>query len=111
MTNYSDFIKVCESQNASQKVSAIIAKCSHFKIGKTGENLEDRRNQPDYAEVYPNIEEVYSNTSKVRVSDMESYLIDRYQSNSKCDNIKDGNESNNDPMTDSSKYYVYVVWK
>lgn len=95
----------------SLKVDAIIAKCSHFKIGKTGETLADRRNQLDYADTYPHIEQVFSASSQQRVSDMESYLIDKYKLNEKCDNEKDGTDSNNDTMTDSNKYYVYVVWK
>lgn len=97
---------------ASQKVKNIIDNCSSFKIGKTGETLEERRSQPDYVNEYPEIASVFKSTSKREVDDMESYLISRYFLNEKCDNLKSGIRSKNDTMReDATEYNVYVVWK
>lgn len=105
-------IKFAQSQReAMAKIDAIIAECASFKIGKTGETLLDRLNQPDYNDVYIHIVRVFTGT-KEDVDDMESYLINKYINHSKCDNKKDGDASNNDTMSeDSEGYHVYVVWR
>lgn len=104
--------KFCECRRVEGKVNNILAKCSSFKIGKTGMSLLDRKNEPDYANVYENIQFVYNSSDAKQVSDMETYLIDKYITSPKCDNLKDGNTSNSDSMTDDTEmYYVYVVWR
>lgn len=105
-------IKFAQSQReAMAKVDAIVAECASFKIGKTGESLFDRLNQPDYNGVYSHISGVFT-AIREDVDDMESYLINMYINHSRCDNKKDGNASNNDTMTENAKeYHVYVVWK
>lgn len=105
-------VKFAQSQReAMAKIDAIIAECASFKIGKTGETLLDRLNQPDYNDVYTHIVSVFTGT-KEDVDDMESYLINKFISHPKCDNKKDGNVSNNDTMAeDADGYHVYVVWK
>ena len=112
MRTLMDAIKFAQSQrDAMAKIDAIIAKCASFKIGKTGEILLDRLNQPDYSGVYTHIVSVFDGT-KEDVDDMESYLIDKYINYSKCDNKKDGEASNNDTMAENAKeYHVYVVWE
>ena len=95
--------------DAKAKVETIEANCSHFKVGKAGEKLDDRLNQPDYNDTYSNIEEIFSTPYKEKASAMEAYLIDEFISHHKCDNKKDGDESINDTMADSDTYYVYVV--
>ena len=110
--NYLDFIKTCQNQAAEKKVEEVIAKCTHFKIGKTGQMLEDRKNQPDYSTTYEKIGKIFVSTSKDEVSKMEAYLIDKYKNHPKCDNEKDGEASVHDTMTeDTNEYIVYVVWK
>ena len=105
-------IKFAQSQReAMAKIDAIIAECTSFKIGKTGETLLDRLSQPDYNDAYTHIVSVFSGT-KEDVDDMESYLINKYINHSKCDNKKDGNASNNDTMAENAEeYHVYVVWR
>lgn len=112
MRTIMETIKFAQSQrDAMSKIDAIIAKCASFKIGKTGESLYDRLNQPDYSCSYSAIEPLFSG-SKGDVDDMESYLIDKYINHPKCDNKKDGGTSNNDTMArDAETYHVYVVWK
>ena len=96
---------------AEQKVRNIIENCANFKIGKTGETLEERHSQPDYAGEYEHITEIYKSQTKSAVDDMESFLISRFILNSKCDNLKSGRDSNSDTMKDNaSEYRVYLVW-
>lgn len=97
---------------AKDRVNEIIPKCSIFKIGKTGEALLDRLHQPDYNDIYTHIKSVYTSTDAEKVSDVETYLIDKYIASPKCTNKKDGDASNNDTMADDAvMYQVYVVWK
>lgn len=96
---------------AKSFVTGIVLQCKKFKIGKTGEKLEDRKNQPDYKDAYDNIDEVYQTSSKDEASAMEAFLIDEYEHLEKCQNKKDGDHSLNDEMADSDTYYVYIVWK
>lgn len=96
---------------AEQKVRNIIENCANFKIGKTGESLEERHSQPDYAGEYEHITEIFKSQNKGSVDDMETYLISRFLLNSKCDNLKSGRASNNDTMRDNAlEYRVYLVW-
>lgn len=112
MRTLMETIKFAQSQReAMAKIDAIIVECTSFKIGKTGETLLDRLSQPDYNDVYTQITRAYTG-KREDVDDMESYLIDKYINHHKCDNMKDGNASNNDTMTENAKeYHVYVVWK
>lgn len=112
MRTLMETIKFAQSQReAIAKIDAIISECASFKIGKTGETLLDRLNQPDYNDVYTHIVSVFTEAKK-DVDDMESYLINKYINHSKCDNKKDGNASNNDTMAeDAEEYHVYVVWR
>lgn len=100
---------VCNRINAIKKVDVIVPNCSSFKIGKTGDTLDELLN--NYNGEYNHIGLVFVG-SKSDVDDMESYLIDQYNSHPKCANKKDGEASNNDPMAENAeKYQVYVVWK
>ena len=96
---------------AKNIVACVVPQCKKFKRGKTGEKLEERKNQPDYCSTYDNIDEVYQTSSKEAASKMEAYLIDEFDYLDKCQNKKDGDHSINDDMADSDTYYVYVVWK
>lgn len=112
MRTLMETIKFAQLQRgAIAKIDAIISECASFKIGKTGERLLDRLNQPDYNDVYIHIVSVFTGT-KEDVDDMESYLIDKFINHPKCDNKKDGDASNNDTMAeDADGYHVYVVRK
>lgn len=93
-------------------VNLIAQNCTSFKIGKTGQTLEDRKNQSDYSDAYEKIGKVFVSSSKDEVSKMEAYLIDKYKNHPKCDNEKDGEASVHDTMTEkTNEYMVYVVWK
>ena len=98
--------------DAIEKIYDICAKCKSFKIGKT-HDVDERHNQPDYKEKYPNVEILYSSKSKELVSYMESIFIDACLEDvpDLCDNTKNGELSINDTMADSEVYYVYIVWR
>lgn len=111
MRTLMETIKFAQSQReAIAKIDAIIAECTSFKIGKTGETLLDRLNQPDYNDVYTHITSVFDGNME-DVDDMESYLINTYLNHPKCDNKKDGGASNNDTMgKNADEYFVYIVY-
>ena len=93
---------------AQKIVDEIIQNCSSFKIGKTGDTLDDRLS--NYNGKYNHIDSVFLGR-ELEVDDMESFLIDKYISHPKCDNKKDGPASSNDTMAaDAEMYQVYVVW-
>lgn len=94
--------------NAQKIVDEIIPNCSSFKIGKTGDTLEDRLN--NYNGEYNHIDPVFLG-GELEVDAMEFFLIDKYISHPKCDNKKDGSASSNDTMAeDAEMYKVYIVW-
>ena len=93
------------------RLAIIIKKSTSFKIGKTGLSPEERRNKPDYKDVYPNITSLFSNKNRDLVSLAESEIINNVINDPKCDNKKDGRKSLNDNMSESDNYCVYVVWR
>lgn len=94
-------------------VSGAIPHLNAFKIGKTGENVGDRLEKPDYKEEYKftNIKKIYHTSQKSLASKMEADLIDYFYDQKKCLNNKDGDESLHDKMKSSGDYSVYLVWK
>lgn len=106
-------ITTLQCVNATQFIDAVERDCLSFKIGKTGQSKEQRLAQykaDPNEEDYQGIEFVFSG-NKQDVDDMESFLIDYYKDNPKCDNKRDGEVSNNDKMADDEDvYHVYVVW-
>lgn len=94
-------------------VAAAIPHLKDFKIGKTGEEVEDRLDKPDYQDDYKftHIKSIYHTSQKSLASKMEADLIDYFSDQEKCLNDKGGKESLHDTMKDSSDYYVYLVWK
>lgn len=89
----------------------ISKKAKSFKIGKTSQPLEDRREQQDYRNFYPHIEVLFTSGNPKLVDIAEAEIIDASIDNPKCDNAKDGARSLNDTMASSDKYMVYVVWR
>jgi hypothetical protein len=93
-----------------EAINTIAIKCSHFKIGKTGETIEERGNQPDYQK-YDSIQCLYTDISDEFISMLEKIFIDDFIDHPNNDNEKDGGQSMNDNMTESSEYHLYIVWK
>lgn len=89
----------------------IIDTCKSFKIGKTSMSLEDRRDEDDYRDTYPNIASLYESNNQILTSIAESQLINACINHPKCDNEKDGDKSLNDHMGNGDSYQVYIVWR
>lgn len=98
---------------AKSKLEELIANCSKYKIGKTGQALEERFSKyQGKGEDFERIEELYKSKSFDIVSKLESDLIDDYINDDKCKNIKDGEHSINDHIdSEAEVYFVYVVLK
>ena len=93
-----------------RKIDSIISKCNKCKIGKTGQTLLERFSCNDYKDTYNKIESIYSSKRKSIIDKMEVLLIEKYISDSKCDNQR-VEESENDPMTSKNHFYhVYIVY-
>lgn len=103
-------ITLAQRIRARQEVVAVEMVCQSYKIGKTGQSVDDRYINSDYPDNYNHIKPIFSG-SKQDASEMESYLIDCCKDHYKCDNRKDGEASYNDEMADAEVYHVYVVWK
>lgn len=112
-------------RNAStKKIQEIAAKCSRFKIGKTGQNLSDRLNS-EYKNRYDRIEFVHKSSDSAEIDELEKSLIRHFKENwvselkrkvhklltgktiPMCDNDAVGGGK----MDNSDTYYVYVVVK
>ena len=107
----SEAIRGLQRGIALSKARSVVEKCSSFKIGKTGETLEQRFAQPDYNGIYQHIDSLYSSTYSIDVDNMERDLLLKYIFHTKCDNMKDGLSSHSDTMRDGAeKYQVYIVW-
>jgi hypothetical protein len=100
-----------EIKNAAVKtIQGIVSKCSHFKIGKTGQNLPDRFNS-EYENKYDRIVLVNKSSDSKEVDELESYLIDRFLSFDKYKSMCDNDAVGGGEMDNSDTYYVYVVVK
>lgn len=103
--------KNCQTDKDIKDYINDIAKvCKHFKLGKTGETIQDRGNQPDYQD-YDNIQSLVASNSSALISTLEKKYINMFKDYPKNDNDKDGRQSLFDKMADSEEYHLYVVWK
>lgn len=91
-------------------ISEIAKDCKHFKVGKTGESIQDRGNQPDYQD-YDNIQSLFVSNSSAIISALEKKYINSFKDYLNNDNDKDGRQSLFDKMTNSNEYHLYIVWK
>jgi len=92
-------------EELADKLEPKLKVISNFKIGKTGQTIEDRYNQ-EYSDVYDFYEEVGYSTTAENIDNFEKYLIDRFQSFPNCDNEEVGGGE----MTDSDRYIVYLMY-
>lgn len=77
---------------------------TRFKIGKTGQTLEERFNE-EYVEIYNDYEVIGTSTEKGTIDDFETYMIERFMNLPNCDNEQIGGGE----MADSDEYIVYLV--
>ncbi|MCJ7729790.1 MAG: hypothetical protein MUO27_07945 [Sedimentisphaerales bacterium] len=108
MAEKSNYIR--SAVDAAQKIHAIAAHCSHFKIGKTGQNLSDIFNS-EYKDAYDRIEAIHKTTLKAEVDELEAYLIDHFQAHDKYASECDNKDRGGGEIENSGTYCVYVVVK
>jgi hypothetical protein len=93
---------------AMSKIRTIADQYTSFKIGKTGQELEDRFGI-EYQEDYDKIHSVCRSEDKALVDRWEKDLIAHFQNDpiyaGKCDNDAVGGGE----MADSNVYRIYVV--
>ena len=77
----------------------------NFKIGKTGQTIQERYEQ-FYKDNYSHHMVVGTSSDKKTIDDFEEYLIERFYEYLNCDNQQVGGGE----MTDSDEYLVYVVY-
>lgn len=101
----------CKSDEEIERaIQEIADRCEHFKIGKTGETIQDRGNQPSYQD-YDCIQSLFESNSAALISTLEKNFINKFKDHPKNDNDKGGRQSLFDKMTDSDAYHLYIVWK
>ncbi|HPM48150.1 MAG TPA: hypothetical protein PL056_13880 [bacterium] len=98
------------SNNSIRIISDIGNVCEKFKIGKTGQTLEERF-QGEYQQEYDNIVEVYRNKKKEIVDFMEMFLIDHFMKSKEYSDKLQNEQVGGGEMADFDEYYVYVVYK
>jgi molybdopterin converting factor small subunit len=92
------------------RIKEIVAGSSHFKIGKTGQDIHERFDA-NYRDDYKRIETVYSSTSKTVIDDLEKWLIEYFQTLDKYSRRCDNKVVGGGDMDFSDKYTLYVVVK
>ena len=106
----SDYLKY---QRLKKRLSLAIATSvndvERFKIGKTGQTVDDRYSKSTYKDEYKGIVPIYSSEDSDEISRLEADLNKEFKKHPKCDNDR---TTDKDDMTDSEgDYTLYVVWK
>ena len=92
-------------EELGDKLETKLKALSNFKIGKTGQAIEERYDQ-EYSDIYDFYEEVGSSENAEVIDNFEEYLIKRFQDLDNCDNDQIGGGE----MTESDRYIVYIVY-
>ena len=92
-------------EELGDKYASKLESLSNFKIGKTGQTIEERYNE-EYADTYSYYETIGSSENKTTIDNFEKYMIERFMNLPTCDNEQDGGGE----MTDSNKYIVYLMY-
>ena len=88
--------------NAIQNKLAVM---KNFKIGKTGQTVDERFRQ-EHESAYANVSELGVSHSKEIIDECEKYLIKRFKACTTCDNQQIGGGD----MGKSDTYRIYLVW-
>jgi hypothetical protein len=89
----------------ADKLEPRLKAMTNFKIGKTGQTLQERYEQ-EYSEEYSYSEIIGSSTSSKTIDDFEIFLINQFADLKNCDNEQLGGGE----MTKSDKYIVYLMY-
>jgi hypothetical protein len=108
MTDGTNYVR--SAVDADQKIHAIAANCAHFKIGKTVRNPSDVFNS-EFKGAYDRIEVIHQTHIKAEADELESYLIDHFQSHDKYACECDNRGKDDQQVGEADVYYIYVVVK
>lgn len=92
-------------QDLAATIREKIPSMTKFKIGKTGQELDERYRQ-EHEVNYKNIVSLGNSTSKEVINNCEEYLTKEFINNSKCDNKQIGGGD----MGSSSIYIIHLAW-
>lgn len=87
------------------QVDEKIKNVKSFKIGKTGQTVQDRFDEK-YKNEFNYIEELGWSETMSTIDEAEEYLISEFINNKKCKNEQIGSGK----MTESKRYVIYMVW-
>ncbi|MCE4564112.1 hypothetical protein INQ51_07295 [Maribellus sp. CM-23] len=87
------------------KYEPLLESFSNFKIGKTGQTIEERYEE-EYSDFYDNYEIVGSSTDETTIDEFEIYMIKRFGDLPNCDNEQVGGGA----MIKSNEYIVYLMY-
>lgn len=90
-----------------QSIASSAFAYNHFKIGKTGQTLDDRYNNSSYKVDYNGISPLHVSENPDEISQLEADLIENFIGDPKCDNDR---TTDKDDMTSSERYTLYLVW-
>ena len=92
-------------EELGDKLEKQIVNFANFKIGKTGQTIEERYEQ-EYKNDYDHYMVFGTSKDKRTIDEFEKYLISRFDKYENCDNKQEGGGD----MIDSDEYLVYVVY-
>jgi hypothetical protein len=108
MANETNYVRTV--MDADQKIHAIAANCSHFKIGKTGRNPADVFDS-EFKDSYDRIEVIHQTHFKAEADELESYLIEHFRLHDKYSCECDNRGKDDQQVGEADVYYIYVVVK
>ncbi len=88
-------------------IDNIALKGSRFKIGKTGQTLNEKFDS-EYQKEYTHIHELLSSNDAGLIERLEGHFIEKYKEHPKNDNEIEGSAGK---MKPTGTYYLYVVYK
>ena len=93
-------------QEIANDIATKVKNVQNFKIGKTGQEPQERHTQ-EHAAIYKHFDVMATSSDKKAIDDLEIYLIKQFRvSHKNCKNEQDGGGE----MTTSNSYAIYLVW-
>lgn len=92
-------------QDIADTIKGKVKSAKHFKIGKSGQNANDRFEQ-EHKETYNYIEVLAQHPQSKVIDELEIYLINIFKNYPNNDNKQLGGGE----MTKSERYIIYLVW-
>jgi hypothetical protein len=99
--------------NIQNSIDSTIETCEYFKIGKTGDDPEERyKNEEEYRNHYDDIKTLATHEDKETINQLEAYFIEKHQNDESFHKNKNKNKGSGGIMTDKlERYSLYIVFK